>query len=93
MNAEFSVEQAVLLMQVAGLKLRVAHADWDAALVSDPRPEFNTGIRIPISAELRESLIAFGGLQVAIKETVNNKLGWRECGYDGDVADWYRFIQ
>jgi len=78
-----------------GMRLRVPHnyPAQPAALVPDPRYAEGTTPRTELSVPVVHEVLSSGLLFKLTEHQEHNRLGWRECGMDGDIADWYVFIQ
>jgi hypothetical protein len=53
------------------------------------RPEFSDGGWLEVSRHAVAELIRLGYIKRFQEERELDRIGWREMGWDGDVADWY----
>lgn len=72
-----------------GMRLRVSHADGSVQVVEGlarygkNRPSHN--VTMSAARELMDS----GLISKLTEHRDNERIGWREAGYDGDAADWW----
>ena len=86
-------DHGLSLMRMA--KLRIDHASQRAALVGEVHEGAFFSIWTPVPFEVAKQMAA--RLHHLPEQNVGDKqggrLGWRDAGYDGDVADWYCHVQ
>jgi len=75
-----------------GFRLRVPHngdpAQFIKAGFRENWRECGAGFSTTDTAALQE-LMDSGLISKLTKDRYNSRIGWREAGYDGDVADWW----
>lgn len=82
----------LLGMMGKGMRLRVPHLhDGTAAIVEGL--EHQKRESIPIALEAANELIETGMICKLTEDRDGQRIGWKESGYDGDVADWYVCVQ
>ena len=94
MNLSEKEEFSRLLGRIGnGMRLRVPHGPAWAQLVKDPRGFPDAGESEPVATKMVRYLIRSGTLWKMVEDRTGDskswRMGWRESGMDGDVADWY----
>lgn len=88
------VEMGIALM-LGSVRLRIDRANHAAALVGEVHEVIDSvafhSIWTPVPFEV--ALLMAEQLHLMQKDSVGGRLGWRDAGYDGEVADWYCHIQ
>jgi hypothetical protein len=91
------LQQSIYQEIGSGMRLRVPHDGSPATMEPDPRFKqamvpFPGESRVVSVKELSQAL-ASGLLHKLAEENIEQRIGWREAGMDGDVADWYVMTQ
>ena len=93
-------ENKALALIGAGMRLRIPHDGSSPAIVeglSDAVPWRGTSssrnVRRPVLVSVPLANILRSRLCKIAKDRVGQRAGWKETGYDGEVADWYCHIQ
>jgi hypothetical protein len=82
-----TVERAEYLIG-EGMRLRVPHGCGLPVLLVEGC--FDWGLdRPPMIVSSGLASVLMRTLYLLVENRVNERCGWRELGYDGDVADWY----
>ena len=97
LSADEEKEFCRLLKRIGkGMRLRVPHDGPLPGLVPDPRGFPEAGKPEPVSHAMVRHLIRSGLLWKMTEQTIGDsqsfRIGWKEAGMDGDVADWYVYL-
>ena len=87
--------QLILECIAHGMRLRVPHnKNEDISLVVLPYFKGSMSDSIgPLDIEPVEELLSNGVLWKLTEEAVNQRMGWKGLGFDGDKADFYCMVQ
>jgi hypothetical protein len=74
-----------------GFRLRIPHDGGPTQLIAGFREnwrEYGPGFSTSDTAAIEE-LMQSGLISKLTEDRYHDRIGWREAGYDGDVADWW----
>jgi len=84
-------------MLADGMRLRIPHHGAPAELREGLARFGRNRPPIPVAIEIAEDMAASPLLTKLTRDGTiqrgSGRIGWKEAGFDGDVADWYAFTQ
>jgi hypothetical protein len=88
-NQPTDLEQILLDLIGSGMRLRIPHDKLfqSSAIVEGLAKYGKNRDSIPVSEGM--AYVLAQRLHKLDEQRVDDRLGWREAGYDGEVADWY----